>query len=506
MSTPTHLANLCLEGITIVELQAAYIDGRTSVVEVVAAYLVRIAAYDGALRSVLELNPDALRIAAALDAKRKAGAPLGPLHGVPVLLKDNIDTHDKMHNTAGSRALAEWRPPRDSTVASKLRKAGAVILGKTNLSEWANYRGARSSSGWSGLGGQTRNPYDLTRSPCGSSSGSAVAVAANLCLLAVGTETNGSIVCPSSVNGIVGIKPTVGLISRAGIIPISCTQDTAGPMARTVRDAAICLGVLAGGIDPRDSATEGSASHALGDYTDCLNPDGLRGKRVGFYQKPLGKHAGVDALMAQAVQDLQALGAETIEVSEIYTDEAAMWSETVMRYEFKDGMNRYLAALPENASVRNLADLIVFNERDDIELRHFGQEVFLEAEATTGLDAPEYSKALANMQCATRAEGIDRVMDALHLDAIAAPTGAPAWTIDWVNGDHHILGSSSPAAMSGYPNISLPMGAVEGMPVGLSFFGRAWSEPSLLEVAYAYEQATGHRVAPELTIQSVGTS
>lgn len=482
---------------TVTRLQQGYALGNYSIREVVQAYLDRIAAVDDAgpmLNAVIQVNPDALQIADLLDAELKAGKSRGPLHGIPVLLKDNIDTHDQMETTAGSRALKDSHPLQDSWVAKKLRDAGAVILGKTNLSEWANFRSDMSSSGWSGVGGQTKNPYVLDRNPCGSSAGSGVAVSANLCMIAIGTETNGSIVCPANANGVVGIKPTVGLISRAGIIPISFTQDTPGPMARTVTDAAICLGAMVG-VDVADAKTRLSAGITFTDYTQFLKKDGLKGKRIGLFKQPLGRHRKVDSLVLQAVEMLKKQGAEVVELESISESNIGAASFEVLLYEFKDGLNRYLAGLGEAAPVKNLEDLIAFNKADSVESL-FDQELLIKAQEMGDLNTPAYLEALEKMLSASQKEGLDRVMANNRLDAIVAPSGSPAWKTDWINGDHFILSSSSPAARAGYPNISVPMGFVEGLPVGLSFFGRAWSEPVLLEIAFAYEQCTQHRKPP----------
>ena len=480
-------------------IQQGYKNGTYTIREVVMSYLDRIDKIDKngpTLNSIIQVNPDAVQIAEALDAELSQGKIRGPLHGIPVVLKDNIDTHDKMATTAGSRALMNSYPLRDSYVAIKLREAGAVIIGKANLSEWANFRGQLSTSGWSGLGGQTKNPYILSRNPCGSSSGSAVAVSANLTVLAIGTETNGSIVCPSHSNGIVGIKPTVGLVSRAGIIPISFTQDTPGPMARTVRDAAICLGLLVG-IDSSDEKTFASGGKYYSDYTQFLKEDGLKGKRIGLFKGPLGINYKVDTLMYRAVDFLKSNGAEIIEIDEItqgYVDEN---SYMIMLYEYKDGLNKYFRSLGQNAPVKSVEELIAFNESDSVELRYFDQEYLNRAQEKGDLNSEEYKSALAKVLKGSRAEGIDRVMNENNLDAIVAPTGGPAWMTDLINGDSFHLGSSSPAAQAGYPNITVPMGFIDGLPVGISFFGRAWSEPLLLEIAYAYENGTRHRKAPE---------
>lgn len=487
------------EEFTIEQLQQGYANGDFTVAEVVQAYLDRIDAIDDAgpmLNAVIQVNPDAMAIAAELDAELKEGKKRGPMHGVPVLLKDNIDTHDAMETTAGSRALSGSHPLNDSFIARKLREAGAVIIGKTNLSEWANFRGNLSSSGWSGVGGQTKNPYILDRNPCGSSSGSGVAVSANLCMIAIGTETNGSIVCPSTANGIVGIKPTVGLLSRSGIVPISFTQDTPGPMARTVRDAATALGALTG-PDQADSRTAASEGKYLTDYTPFLKEDGLMGKRLGWFTSSRGQHFKVDTLMQHAVDYIRSQGAEVIEIDRIYDREVESLSFQVLLWEFRDGLNKYFASLGENAPVKNVGELIAFNNSDSIELRYYDQELLLEAQKKGSVESKEFLDIVGKMNRLVREEGIDRVMKENILDAFIAPTGSPAWKTDLVNGDSFTVSSSSPAAISGYPNITVPMGFVEGLPVGISFFGRAWSEPLLVELAYAYETGTKHRRPPE---------
>lgn len=490
---------------TIDQLREGYEKGSFTVTEVVRAYLDRIAAVDDngpMLNAVIEVNPDALAIAEELDTELKAGRSRGPLHGIPVLLKDNIDTHDRMSTTAGSRALAGSHPLHDSFIAARLREAGAVIIGKTNLSEWANFRGNLSSSGWSGVGGLTRNPYVLDRNPCGSSSGSGVAVSANLCMLAVGTETNGSIVCPSNANGIVGIKPTVGLLSRSGIIPISFTQDTPGPMARTVRDAAIALGLMTG-IDSSDARTLASSGHAYTDYTPFLKEEGLMGKRIGWFTAGRGRHYKVDSLMQQAVNYMKSQGAEVIEISSLYNPEVEELSFQVLLYEFKDGLNRYFASLGEDAMIKNVDDLIEFNRNDSIELKWFDQELLIEASKKGSTGSDEFMAILSRMNRLVREEGVDRVMSENRLNALIAPTGSPAWKTDLVNGDAYILGSSSPAAIAGYPAVSVPMGFIDELPVGISFFGRAWSEPQLIEMAYAYENGTKFRKAPSFLSNQV---
>ena len=483
----------------IAEIQRGYKDGTYTIKELVEAYLKRIEEIDKSgpmLNSIIQINPDAIQNAEQLDLEMVQGNIRGPLHGIPILLKDNIDTHDKMATTAGSRALMNSYPLKDSYIANQLKEAGAIIIGKANLSEWANFRGQLSSSGWSGVGGQTKNPYVLSRNPCGSSSGSAVAVSANLTMLAIGTETNGSIVCPSNNNGIVGIKPTVGLISRTGIIPISFTQDTPGPMARTVRDAAICLGVLVG-IDSADEKTFASQGKFYKDYTRFLKDDGLRNKRIGLYQIPLGRNFKVDTLMYQAVAFMRSQGAEIIDINEISSGDVGNYSFEVMLYEYKDGLNKYFQSLGPGASIKSMEELIQFNRSDSIELKFFNQRYLEMAQEKGDLTDEAYQEALANMLKGSREEGIDRVMNLHNLDAIIAPTGSPAWKTDLINGDSFQLGSSSPAARAGYPNITVPMGYVDELPIGISFFGRAWSEPILLEIAYAYENGTIHRKAPK---------
>jgi amidase len=492
-------SGLNLEEITIDELQQGYRNKTYSIQEVVTWYLDRIKSIDQegpGLNSVLCVNPEALEIARALDREMAEGKIRGPMHGVPVLLKDNIDTKDKMPTTAGSRALANSYPLNDSWVAASLRAAGAVILGKANLSEWANFRGEMSTSGWSAVGGQTHNPYDLSRNPCGSSSGSGAAVSANLCMVAIGTETNGSIVCPSSANGIAGIKPTVGLVSRSGIIPISFTQDTPGPMARTLADAAVCLGVLTG-VDSADSKTWESETFRYDDYIPYIQQSGLEGKRIGWYTKPRGRHYKVDKVMEEAVRFMKDQGATVMEIDKLYDPEVGDLSFQIMLYEYKDGLNAYFESLGPERSVESLEEVIKFNQDDPVELNYFNQELMHLAQEKGGLDSPDYQEKLKTMLHLVRKEGLDKVMDSLDLDAIIAPTGGPAWKTDHVNGDAYHVGSSSPAAIAGYPNITVPMGFIDGLPVGISFFGRAWSEPLLLEIASSYESGTQHRKAPE---------
>ncbi len=487
------------EEYTIDMLQQGYDNGDFTIADVVQAYLDRIEAIDRngpRLNSVIETNPDAMAIARQLDAELKDGKKRGPMHGVPVLLKDNIDTHDQMSTTAGSRILLGSHPLQDSHIAMKLREAGAVLIGKTNLTEWANFRGSISSSGWSGVGGQTKNPYVLDRNPCGSSSGSGAAVSANLCMIAIGTETNGSIVCPATANGVVGIKPTVGLLSRSGIIPISFSHDTPGPLARTVTDAAIALGAMTG-VDAADSRSVESEGKFLTDYTPYLRVGALKGKRFGWLTSARGNNYKVDTLMQNTVDYLRSQGAEVVEIDRIYSPEVGGLSYQVMLYEFKDGLNKYFASLGENAPVKSIEDVIKFNKNDEIELRYYDQSTMIEAQKMGDVDTPEFREILAKMYRLVRDEGIDKVMDEHKLDAFIAPTGSPAWKTDLVNGDFFSISSSSPAAIAGYPNISVPMGYIDGLPVGISFFGRAWSEPLLIEIAYSFEFGTKQRRAPE---------
>lgn len=490
-----------LEETTIAALQQAMKSGRLTAHSVTEKYLARIEELDRrgpALHAIIEINPDALAIARALDRERKAKGPRGPLHGIPVLVKDNIGTADRMTTTAGSYALEGSVPMRDSFVAAQLRKAGAIILGKANLSEWANFRSDHSTSGWSGRGGQARNPYALDRNPCGSSSGSGVAVSANLCPVALGTETNGSIVCPSSINGLVGIKPTVGLVSRSGVVPISHTQDTAGPMARTVADAAILLGALTG-IDSRDQATFPSQGHSLADYTKFLDPHGLRGARIGVVRHMFGFSESVDKLANAAIAVMKEHGAVIVDPAEIETlKEMGDAESDVLSYEFKADLNAYLASLGSKAPVHTLKEIIEFNEKHAREeMPYFGQDIFIKAEAKGPLSDPTYQKALAKCRTLSREKGIDATMEKHKLDALVAPTAGPAWTTDLVNGDHDSGGSSSPAAIAGYPHVTVPAGFVFGLPVGISFFGHAWSEPTLIKLAYSFEQATKFRKPPK---------
>lgn len=495
------LANL--EEVTIAELQAAMEEGEFTAVELVNAYIERIEAIDQdgpRLNSILEINPDALDIAQALDEERRTSGARSPLHGIPILLKDNIDTADRMRTTAGSLALMNSTPARDAFIVQRLRDAGAVILGKTNMSEWANFRSTRSSSGWSGRGGQCKNPYILDRNPCGSSSGSGAATSANLTAGSIGTETDGSIVCPATANGVVGIKPTVGLLSRSGIIPISHNQDTPGPHARVVADAAAILGAMVG-VDPDDPATAPSEGRAYTDYTQFLDPNGLQGARIGVARQGVtGYSEETDRLFEQAIQAMRDAGAIIIDPADIPTINEITTGPTeltVLLYDFKHDLNAYLAAR-NDPDIRTLADLIAFNEENaEQELRWFGQELFLMAQEKGELTDPEYIEALETNHRLGRTEGIDAVLQAHQLDAIVAPTGSPAWTTDLVNGDHFLGASSSPAAIAGYPLISVPMGFAFGLPVNITFMGTAWSEPTLIRLAYAFEQATKVRRPPQ---------
>lgn len=489
---------------TVQELQTMMENGKRSAREITQLYLARIAAIDDAgsqLNAVIETNPDALEIAERLDQERADGTIRGPLHGIPVIIKDNIDTGDNMQTTAGALVMAGNVAGGDAFIVEQMRKAGAVLLGKANLSEWANFRSTRSSSGWSSRGGQTKNPYVLDRNPCGSSSGSGAAVSANLCAIAIGTETNGSIVCPSNANGVVGIKPTVGLWSRSGIIPISSTQDTAGPMGRTVRDAAILLGPLTG-VDQTDAKTADSRGRFHKDYTQFLDENGLSGARIGVVRDMMGFHEEVDRVMEEAFTAMQEDGAEVIDLD--YPEE---WRDLgsagydVLLYEFKDGVNAYLKGANPDSGVETLADIIAWNkEHEEEAMPYFKQEILVAAEKKGDLKTPDYQEAVAKTVSQSR-RGIERLMRENELDAIVAPTGGPAWTTDVINGDKFGGGSSSPAARAGYPNITVPAGFVAGLPVGLSFFGEAYSEPSLLKVAYAFEQATQQRRPPQFKPQ-----
>jgi len=485
----------------VAELQGAMRSGRSTARSLAEKYLARIEKVDKhgpAVNSVIEVNPDALAIAGELDRERKAKGPRGPLHGIPVLIKDNIATRDRMMTTAGSLALVGASPPKDAFVVKRLREAGAVILGKTNPSEWANIRSSHSISGWSGRGGLTRNPYALDRNPSGSSSGSAVAVSANFCGLALGTETDGSIISPSCVNGIVGIKPTVGLVSRAGIIPIAHSQDTAGPMARTVTDAAILLGALTG-VDADDPATDLSRGKAPAEYTKFLDPNGLRGSRIGVVRKFFDVSDAVDKLMNQAIEAMKRQGAAMVDPADLGTMDQLGDSELqVLLHELRADLNSYLAALGPGAPVHSLREIIEFNERNrEREMPYFGQDLFIKAEAKGSLTEKEYLDALEKNHRLTRKEGIDAVMEKFQLDALVAPSGGPAWMTDLVDGDHFLGVSSTPAAVAGYPSMNVPAGFVSGLPVGISFFGKAYSEPTLIKLAYSFEQATRYRRAPQ---------
>jgi amidase len=498
---PGQQAAVPLEEAAVAQLQAWMRGGRYTSRQLTDAYLDRIEAVDRhgpTLRAIIELNPDARSDADALDRERREKGARGPLHGIPILIKDNIDTGDRMQTTAGSLALEGTPAPADAFVVTRLRAAGVVILGKTNLSEWANFRSTRSTSGWSARGGLVRNPYVLDRNACGSSSGTGAAISTSLAAVGVGTETNGSIVCPSSVNGLVGIKPTVGLVSRSGIVPISQTQDTAGPMARTVADAAALLTAMAG-VDSADPASVPSARYASRDYVRSLDPRALRGARIGVARKRyFGYHAATDALIAQAIADMKAQGATIVDPADILTADRMSGCELpILLHEFKAGLNAYLARRGPGARVHSLGELIAFNERERTrELEFFGQELFEQAERTTGLTATAYRSALTTCRAASRTDGIDAVLKKFRLDALVAPTGAPAWKTDLVLGDTFLGSSASPAAIAGYPSITVPAGFVDRLPVGMSFIGRAWSEPRLIALAYAYEQATKHRKPP----------
>ena len=497
---PASDAEVSPEEATIPQLQKSMENGEWTSQKLVAYYLERIDKIDRRgprINSIIELNPDALAIASALDEERKSRGPRGPLHGVPILIKDNIDTADRMKTSAGSLALAESVPTQDSYVARRLREAGAVLLGKTNLSEWANFRSTHSTSGWSARGGQTRNPYALDRNPCGSSSGSGAAVSANLCAAAVGTETDGSIVCPSSTNGIVGIKPTLGLVSRAGIVPIAHSQDTAGPMARTVGDAAIILGALAGS-DPGDRATSVRPATLPRDYTQFLDPHGLKGSRIGVAREFFGFSDKVDKIMEAALQEMRSAGAVVVDLPPVL--KAGRYEETeleVMLYEFKADLTAYLARLGPDVRTRTLKDLIDFNERNrEREMPYFGQELFIRSEAKGPLTSAAYRRALSRNLRLSRTEGINAAVSRYRLDALVAPTGGPACVTDLVNGDHFSGGCSTPAAVAGYPHITVPAGYVFGLPVGISFFGGAFSEPGLIRLSGAFAEATRQRKPP----------
>jgi amidase len=493
-----------LEEVTIDDLQRRMQSGELTSRSITEMYLKRIEAIDkngNGLNSIIELNPDALAIAESMDKERKEGNVRGPMHGIPILIKDNIDTGDKMMTTAGALALEGNRAAKDAFIISQLRNAGAVLLGKTNLSEWANFRADRSSSGWSSRGGQTKNPYILDRNPCGSSSGSGTAVAANLCVVAVGTETNGSIACPSSVNGIVGIKPTVGLLSRSGIIPISHTQDTAGPMARTVKDAALMLGVMTG-VDGEDAATQQSQGKSHTDYTSFLDPNGLRGKRIGVEKTMLKKHEGIDKLLLDALETMKSQGATIVEIELIKKMEGVYPPEfTVLQYEFKDGVNRYLSKA--NAPVKSLTQVIEFNRANESKaMPFFKQDILESADQKPGLDNIEYRDALHKILSITRS-ALDSTLRENQLSAICGPTTGPSWCTDLINGDFFTgYAVYSCAAIAGYPHITVPMGFVFELPIGISFLGGSYQEPELLAIAYAYEQASRKRAAPKFLTSS----
>ncbi|MEK6480024.1 amidase [Catalinimonas sp. 4WD22] len=498
--TDANTPSFKLDEITVAELQEGMEKGNYTAEAITQLYLDRIEAIDKngpALNAVIEINPEALEIARQLDEERANGNVRGPLHGIPVMLKDNIDTGDRMQTTAGALAMEGHMAQEDAAIVKQLRDAGAVILGKTNLSEWANFRSTRSSSGWSSRGGQTKNPYSTNRNPCGSSSGSGVAVSANLCALAIGTETNGSIVCPSSTNGIVGIKPTLGLLSRTGIIPIAHTQDTAGPMARSVADAVVMLGTMTA-VDTKDPATQVEGRKALTDYTPYLDKKGLAGKRIGIWRGAMGFHEGVDALQEDAFELMREQGATLVDVEKVQADESlGNAGFQVLLYEFKADLNQYLQQHP-SAPVRSLEEVIAFNKENEARaMPYFKQEILERAQEKGDLNSEEYQEALAKVKRVNGKEGIDKRMEEHDLDAIIAPTGGPAWPTDLITGDHFLGGSSSPAAQAGYPNITVPAGFVHGLPIGISIFGKAWTEPELISIAYAYEQASKHRKTPE---------
>lgn len=489
-------ADFELEEISIDELQKRMASGQYTARSITQAYLDRIAKLDKngpKINAIIELNPDARSIADTLDGERKAGKLRGPLHGIPVLIKDNIDTADKMQTTAGALALEGHIATKDAFIAAKLRAAGAIILGKTNLSEWANFRSTRSSSGWSSRGGQTKNPYILDRSPCGSSSGSGVAVSANLCAVAVGTETDGSIACPASVNGVVGIKPTVGLLSRAGIIPISKTQDTAGPFGRNVRDAALLLTVLAG-ADPNDEACKNADIKP--DYTAFLDAKALNGKRIGVEKAFLKHHEGIDSLLAKALDQMRSAGATIVEVEFMAENQKIGDDEfKVLCYEFKDGLNRYLATA--GTPVKSLQDVIDFNLKNAARaMPFFKQEILEKCQALGDLTEPAYLESLKKSHSAMQ-ETLNKLLKSNSLDALCGPATGASWCTDLVNGDFWPgYGAYGPAAVAGFPSVTVPMGLVNGLPVGLSFLGKAWNEGVLIGIAYAYEQVSRNRVAP----------
>ncbi|MEW6981560.1 amidase [Colwelliaceae bacterium 6471] len=476
------------------DIHKRMLAGEISAQKLVNHYFERIRKLNDAgptLNAVVQINKNALIEARTLDDYFKKNGLIGPLHGIPVLLKDNIDTNDGMANTAGSYALKDNFPSQDADLVKQLRKAGAIILGKTNLSEWANMRSSMSSSGWSGLYGQTLNPYDTSTSPCGSSSGSAVAVAANFAVLAVGTETDGSVTCPAAVNGIVGIKPTLGLISQQGIIPIAHSQDTAGPMARNVTDAVTMLLAM---LNKNEIPANKNVN-----YLDHLIIDGLKGKRIGVVRNLTGYHAGTDKVFEQAINEIKAQGAIIIDNTNLAT--LHQWDDAefeVLLYEFKQDINHYLSTTAKSLP-KSLSDLISINEKhQDTEMKYFDQAVFHLAQAKGPLSEKEYLQALMLSKALTQKQGIDKLIQTHQLDLLIAPTGQPAWKIDWINGDNYLGAGYSAAAVAGYPHITVPMGFVHHLPVGLSMFSGAYQEAALIEAAYSYEQATKHRKAPQL--------
>ena len=500
-SIPQTLEVTLMKEHTILELQSLMQSGKLTSRKIVEFYLERIKKIDTTgprLNSIIEVNPDALKIADDLDAERKASGPRGIMHGIPVVLKDNLDTADKMMTTAGSLALLGSIPSKDAFVVERLRSAGTVILAKANLSEWANFRSEHSSSGWSSRGGQTRNPYALDRNPCGSSSGSAVAVAANLCSVSVGTETDGSVICPSTTNGIVGIKPTIGLVSRSGIVPISHTQDTAGPMGRCVADVAILLGAMTG-IDSRDPITQESGGKFYTDYTQFLDPEGLNGIRIGVIRNLFGFDERVDSIIEESIVVMQKKGAEIIDPTEIPITKD-LWDPEyqVLLYEFKENLNKYLKGLGVDAPVKSLEEVIEFNEQHrEKTMPFFGQDIMIKAQEKGSLDSKEYLDAIELCKKLSRTEGLDKVMKENKLDALIAPSGGPAWLTDHVVGDHFSGGSSSLAAVSGYSSITVPAGYIHGLPIGVSFISGPYQEPTLIRLAYSFEQATLVRVPPQ---------
>ncbi len=507
-ATPAVPPDFELDELSLATLADGLKQGKWTSSRLVELYLARIDAVDRngpRLNAVLALNPDATAIARTLDEERANGHVRGPLHGIPILVKDNIETRDPVATTAGSLALADWRSGQDAFVAARLRAAGAIILGKTNLSEWANFRSTHSSSGWSGRGGQTRNPYALDRNPSGSSSGSGAATSASLCAAAIGTETDGSVTSPSSINGICGIKPTVGLVSRSGIVPISVSQDTSGPMARTLEDVAILLGAMTG-VDGADSATAASQGKGLQDYTRFLDPNGLRGARLGIARKFFENNGPLDKFLNSCVAALKKAGAVVIDPADLATHgQIDAPEQEVLYYEFKDGINRYLARLPASSPARTLDQLIAFDEKNrDREMPFFGQEMFLQSQARGSLSDAAYSKARADCVRLARQQGIDALLAKQKLDAIVTLTSGPAWFTDHVNGDRDTGGCTTPAAVAGYPHITVPAGFYSGLPIGLSFFGAAWSEPRLLKLAYAWEQQTKARRKPGFITSTAG--